>query len=144
MDPITALGVATTAFNTIKKGFQLGKDANAMLSDVGKWMNAMDIVKTSHEKHKKKGSVEEEALETFGAIKKAKAMEDELRNFLIASYGMDAWNQLLRIQAQVRKKRKLELVYQRKQREDMINAIIIFVGVIGGGALLLFVFIGIF
>ena len=57
---------------------------------------------------------------------------------------MDAWNQLLRIQAQVRKKRKLELAYQRKQREDMINAIIIFVGVIGGGALLLFVFIGIF
>ena len=25
MDPVTALGVATTAFNTIKKGFSIGK-----------------------------------------------------------------------------------------------------------------------
>ena len=41
MDPVTALGVATTAFNTIKKGFSLGKDAQSMMSDVGKWMSAI-------------------------------------------------------------------------------------------------------
>ena len=38
MDPITALGVATTAFNTIKKGFDVGRNAESMMSDVGRWM----------------------------------------------------------------------------------------------------------
>ena len=47
MDPVTALGVATTAFNTIKKGFSIGKDAQSMMSDVGRWMSAIESVKRS-------------------------------------------------------------------------------------------------
>ena len=54
MDPVTALGVATTAFNTIKKGFSLGKDAQSMMSDVGKWMSAIENVKNPEIKNLKK------------------------------------------------------------------------------------------
>ena len=50
MDPVTALGVATTAFNTIKKGFSIGKDAQSMMSDVGKWMSAIESVKNPPDK----------------------------------------------------------------------------------------------
>ena len=136
MDPITALGVATTAFNTIKKGFAIGKDVEYMMKDVGRWMSAIDDVKNSHEKQKKIGSVEEEALETFGAIKKAKAMEEELRNFLIATYGLNAWNDLLRIQAKIRKQRKEEAERKRKQQEEIIRYIFVFFGIVIGGVLL--------
>ena len=66
-------------------------------------------------KGKKYGSVEEEALETFGAMKKAKAMEDELRNWLIATHGMNAWNDLLRIQAKIRKARAEEIKRKGKK-----------------------------
>lgn len=136
MDPLTALGVATTAFNTIKKGFAIGKDVEYMMKDVGRWMSAIDDVKNSHEKQKKIGSVEEEALETFGAIKKAKAMEEELRNFLIATYGLDAWNDLLRIQAKIRKQRKEEAEKKRRQQEEIIKIIFVFLGIIIFGSLL--------
>ena len=141
MDPVTALGVATATFNTLKKGFSIGKDAQSMMSDVGKWMSAIESVKNpQNKKTKKVANVEQEALDQFEAKKKADAMEIELKNYIIATYGMKAWDELLRIQGQVRKKRKLELEYQRKQREDIINAIIIFVGIGVGGIGLLFAF----
>ena len=56
MDPVTALGVATTAFNTLKKGFQIGKDAQSMMGDVGKWMNAIESIKNPPKKKIKKVS----------------------------------------------------------------------------------------
>ena len=111
MDPITAVTVATAAFNTIKKGFEFGRDVESMYGDIGRWMTARRNV----------GSIEEEALETFGALKKAKRMEDELRNWLIATHGMNAWNDLLRIQASIRKKRKEEAERKRRELEQMIK-----------------------
>ena len=134
LDPITALGVATGAFKTIKKGFELGRDVESMYKDIGRWMTANESIHQGHAKSKSKGvgSIEEEALETFGALKKAKAMEDELRNWLIATHGMNAWNDLLRIQASIRKKRKEEAERKRRELEEMIK------GGFGG-----FVFLGV-
>ena len=141
MDPVTALGVATTAFNTIKKGFSLGKDAQSMMSDVGKWMSAIENVKNpANKKSKKVANVEQEALDEFAAKKKAEQMEGELKNYMIATFGMKAWDELLRIQGQIRKKRKMEIAYQKKQREDMITAIIVFLGIGIGGFGLIFAF----
>ena len=54
MDPVTALGVATATFNTLKKGFSIGKDAQSMMSDVGKWMSAIESVKNPQNKKNKK------------------------------------------------------------------------------------------
>ena len=123
LDPITALGVATGAFKTIKKGFELGRDVESMYKDIGRWMTANESIHQGHAKSKSKGvgSIEEEALETFGALKKAKAMEDELRNWLIATHGMNALNDLLRIQASIRKKRKEEVERKRRELEMIIK-----------------------
>ena len=123
MDPITAVGVATAAFNTIKKGFEFGRDVESMYGDIGRWMTANEAIHQGHAKSKSRGvgSIEEEAVETFGALKKAKAMEDELRNWLIATHGMNAWNDLLRIQASIRKKRKEEAERKRRELEMIIK-----------------------
>lgn len=123
MDPITAVAAATAAFNTIKKGFEFGRDVESMYGDIGRWMTANEAIHQGHNSAKKRsvGSIEEEALETFGALKKAKRMEDELRNWLIATHGMNAWNDLLRIQASIRKKRKEEAERKRRELEAMIK-----------------------
>ena len=123
MDPITAVAAATAAFNTIKKGFEFGRDVESMYKDIGRWMTANEAIHQGHATAKKRGigSVEEEALETFGALKKAKRMEDELRNWLIATHGMNAWNDLLRIQASIRKKRKEEAERKRHELEQTIK-----------------------
>ena len=108
MDPISAIGIATTAYNAIKRGFKVGKEIEGMSKDLGRWMGAIQAVKEGHNKAKGRtfGSVEEEALESFAALKKAQQMENELRTFVNYSYGPNAWAEVLRIQAQIRLKKK--------------------------------------
>jgi len=122
MDPITAIGVATTAYSAIKKGFQVGKEVESMAGDLGRWMNAINAVKTEHSKAKGRrfGSVEEEALETFAAKKKAEQMENELRNFIVGQYGVNAWQDIIRIQADLRKKQKEEAIRLAKERDQLV------------------------
>ena len=131
MDPITAITVATTAYNTIKKGIQVGKEIESMSGDLGRWMNAINAVKTSHSKAKGRrfGSVEEEALETFAAKKKAEQMENDLRNFIVGQYGMNAWQDIIRIQADLRKKQKEAEQLAAQKRDELIYNLFI-VGII--------------
>ena len=103
---------------------------------LGRWMGAIQAVKEGHNKKKGKmfGSVEEEALETFAIKKKAIAMENELRTFVNMNYGPNAWNEVIRIQAEIRRKKKeAELEAKRIQRQKIENAVI-------GGCVLFFIF----
>ena len=128
MDPITAIGIATTAYSAIKKGFQVGKEVESMAGDLGRWMNAINDVKTGHNKAKGRrfGPVEEEALETFAAKKKAEQMENDLRNFIVGQYGVNAWQDIIRIQADLRKKQKeAELLAAQKRDELIYNLFIL-------------------
>ena len=136
MDPVTAFGVATTAYKTIVAGFKVGKQVENMSKDLGRWMGAIQAVKEGHSKKKNRmfGSVEEEALETFAMKKKAIAMENELRTFVNYNYGPNAWNEVIQIQAQIRKEKKeAQIEAQRKQRQVVENTII-------GGLVLMFIF----
>jgi len=138
MDPITAIAVASTAYNAIKKGFQVGKEVESMAGDLGRWMNAINAVKTSHSKAKGRrfGSVEEEALETFAAKKKAEQMENDLRNYIVGQYGVNAWQDIIRIQADLRKKQKEEELRLAAARDEfiynatMVGIIILFISLI--------------
>mgnify|MGYP003137840091 CR=1 FL=1 len=139
MDPVSAIGIATTAYNAIKKGFQVGKEIEGMSKDLGRWMGAIQQVKDGHNKAKGRsfGSVEEEALESFAALKQAQQMENELRNFVNLSHGPNAWNEVLRIQAQIRKKKKEALLEAKRKQSQMIENIILgvlvvfFLGAVG-------------
>jgi hypothetical protein len=136
MDPVTAFGVATTAYKTIVAGFKVGKQVESMSKDLGRWMSAIQTVKEGHNKKKNRtfGSVEEEALETFAMKKKAIEMENELRTFVNMNYGPNAWNEVLRIQTEIRRKKKeAELEAKRIQRQKIENAVI-------GGCVLFFIF----
>ena len=122
MDPITAIGIASTAYSAIKKGFEVGKEVESMAGDLGRWMNAINAVKTSHSKAKGRrfGSVEEEALETFAAKKKAEQMENDLRNFIVGQYGVNAWQDIIRIQADLRRKQKEAEQLAAQKRDELI------------------------
>ena len=136
MDPVTAIGIATTAYKTIVSGFKVGKQVESMSKDLGRWMGAIQAVKDGHKKKKSRsfGSVEEEALETFAAVKEAERMERELRNFVNLSHGPNAWNEVLRIQAQIRKEKKEAILEEKRKQRKMIENTII------GGCVLFFVF----
>ena len=133
MDPVSAIAAATTAYNAIKKGFQVGKEIESMSKDLGRWMGAIQEVKEGHNKAKGRsfGSVEEEALESFAALKKAQQMENELRTFVNLNYGPNAWNEVIRIQVNIRKKKKEAIEEAKRKQAQMIENLVI-------GVLLLF------
>ena len=132
MDPITAIGIATTAFNAIKKGIEFGKEIESMSSDIGRWMGAIGDIREAEKKAKNppllktlfnKDSVEQEAIEAFAAKKKIEAMEYELKTFINFHYGPSSWNEILRIQSQIRKQRQTD----RNKRESLKENIMIWI-----------------
>jgi len=139
MDPITALGVASTAYKAIVTGFKVGKQVESMSKDLGRWMGAIQDIKDGHKKKssgKTFGSVEEESLETFAALKKAQQMENELRTFINFEYGPNAWNEVIRIQADIRIKKKEAEERAKMKKQQMIENTIL-----GGIAIFFLVFV---
>ena len=137
MDPVSALAVASTAFNVIKKGFQAGRDVESMYGDIGKWMGAVSDVSHAEKMAKnpplfKKlfagSSVEQEAMDAFAAKKKAEAMEDELRSWINMVHGPNAWSDLLKMQAKIRKERQEQLYAQQELRQNMLNITGVIIG----------------
>jgi hypothetical protein len=139
IDPITALATATSAFNLIKKGFEVGRDVESMGSDLGRWMGAMSDLKKADEYAKKPplfkkifnaGSVEEEAMQAFMAKKKAEDMRDELKKLISWTRGPSAWDELLRMEADIRKKRQ-QAIYDQQERQRKVFETIAIVLLIG-------------
>ena len=128
IDPVTALATATSAFNLIKKGFEVGRDVESMGKDLGKWMGAMSDLKKAEEYSKKPplfkklfaaGSVEEEAMAAFMAKKKAEDMREQLRTLITYTRGISAWQELIKMEGDIRKKRQ-QMIYDQKERQKAV------------------------
>lgn len=131
LDPITlsaAVTGATTAYNAIKKAIMVGKEIEDMSSELGRWMSAVsdvdNIQRTANNPSALdklfNGSVEQVAMESFSAKKKLAKQREELRNFLIAHYGLEAWNDLIKEEGRIRKSRQ-EAIYTKQEQDRMIR-----------------------
>ena len=136
IDPITAVATATAAFNTIKQGFQAGREIESMAGDLGRWMGAVSDIKKAEDYSKKPplfkklfaaGSVEEEALNAFMAKKKAEDMREELRQIISFTRGPSAWDELIRTEADIRKKRQQAIYAQQEYRQKVLEWVLIIV-----------------
>ena len=134
IDPITAIATATAAFNTIKSGFQMGRDVEGMAGDLGRWMGAVSDIKKAEEYNRKpplfkklfaSGSVEEEAMAIFMAKKKAEDMRDQLKQIITMTRGMSAWDELLKTEADIRKRRQKAIYDQEEYRRKVIEFIVV-------------------
>ena len=146
IEVVAAVSAASTAFNAIKKGFAVGRDIESMAGDLSRWMGAVSDIKKADEYNKKpplfkklfaSGSVEEEAMEIFMAKKKAEDMRNQLKQIITLTRGMSAWDELLRTEGEIRKKRQ-KLIYDQKERQrKLIEGILIaFLILLIGGAVI--------
>ena len=130
IDPVTAIAGATAAFNAIKSGFNVGRDIESMAGDLGRWMNCVSDLKKAEEYTKKPplfkklfaaGSVEEEAMQVFMAKKKAEDMREQLRQLITMTRGMSAWDELIKTEADIRKKRQAMIYAQAERRRQIVE-----------------------
>ena len=136
IDPVTALATATSAFSMIKKGFEVGRDVESMGADLGRWMGAISDLKKAEEYSKKpplfkklfaSGSVEEEAMAAFMAKKKADDMREQLRQVITFTRGPSAWQELIRMEGEIRKKRQQAIYDQQEYRRKVIEYTLAFI-----------------
>lgn len=141
MDPVTIIAVATTAYNAIKRGIEIGRELQDMGGQLSQWAGAISDLEFLSKKAedppwwKMGGSVQAEAVEIFAAKKKIEAQRAELRVFIQYSYGQSAWEELLKIEAQVRKQRAATAHRQAEMKENLISIAIILLGITSIGGL---------
>ena len=127
IDPISAVGLATSAFNAIKHGISVGRDIQDMTGQLSQWGKAFSDFNYAEEKSKNppwysfKGSDEETALEIFAQKKKMENMRKEIKNFISWNYGPSAWEEVLSIEAKMRKQRKEELYRKEELKRQIIE-----------------------
>jgi hypothetical protein len=153
LDPLTisaALATANTAFNGIKRAFQVGKDMQSMGQDLSKWMSAASDIENAQKRAKnpsfiskltRRDSIEQEAVEALTAKKQLEAQRYELQQFIKFKHGTQAWNELLKMEGDIRKRRQKE-IYDKQILQQKIITVIVFLVVvlIGMGILLAFVY----
>lgn len=136
-DPVTVTAVlttATSAFNNLKKAFAIGRDIETMSSDLSRWMQASSdidqgIKNSKHPPFYKKflsgDSVEQAAVQCFTAKKQLEEQRYELQQFIKFKYGSKAWDQLLKMEANIRKERTEKLYAKQKFRQQCIEGFFI-------------------
>jgi len=147
IDPITlsaAVSGATAAYNGIKKAITMGKEIEDLGSQLSAWMSAVSDVDNIHKNANNpstfdkifNGSIEQVAMESYSSRKKLEKQREELRNFLIGNYGLQAWDDLLKEEGRIRKARS-QAIYQKEKQKRMIRdyTIIGIACLIGSGAL---------
>jgi hypothetical protein len=138
LDPITVIATASAAYNALKKGIEIGRE----LQDMG-WpacyvgwrcqRSGLLAKKAEDPPWWRVGSnVQAEAMEIFAAKRKIQAQRDELKTFVQYSYGQSGWEELLRIEAQVRK-RKQATDHRKAEIKEMLITITIVTLVLAAG-----------
>ena len=150
IDPITAIAGATAAFNTLKKGIQVGKDLQDMGGTMAKWAGAIADLDFADKQNQKPpwykalgGGVEAQAMEIFAAKQKAASMRAELKDFISVVYGPSKWQEILEIEAKLRKQKREHEYRQMEIKQTIIEwATGILLFIISVGVLFGFVWLG--
>lgn len=131
MDPITIIATASAAYNALKRGIEVGRELQDMGSQLATWAGAISDIEFLHKKAqnppwwKMGGSVQAEAMELFAAKKKIEAQRAELKTYIQYTYGQSGWEELLRIEAQIRKQRQATEYRKAEIKETLVTVTIV-------------------
>jgi hypothetical protein len=141
LDPVSIIGIATTAFNGVKKAIEVGRELEDCFSQLSTWAGAIADLDKSEELLKKKKrslfrslvpmngkSVEAQAIEAFTAKRTAMKQREELRQLIQYTTGQHGWDDFLRMEASIRKERQSAL-YAEIERREKVKDLFIGVGV---------------
>lgn len=134
IDPISSMALASSAFATLKKGVSIGRDLHSMGKSLSTWMSAVSDIDRAHHEAKNPPifkklfsgkSVEQEAMELFTQKKQLENQRDELRKLISSMCGPSAWQELIRMEKDIRQQRKETIYKQREARKHFVEAIAI-------------------
>jgi hypothetical protein len=152
IDPVSAFAMATTAYNAVKKGIEMGQELEGMAGQLGQWFTACADVRQAEEEAKNpplfkkllsKGSVEAEALENTIRRKKIQEQEKELWQMIIYTYGMETYEEMIQERRKIAAERiRIAHLQAEKRKAFALNtAYLGLIGALGYGAYQMTLFI---
>lgn len=144
MDPVSCVALATGAYKTLKAAISTGKDIQEMGNTIATWGQAFSDFNRLEERQKNppwwektfKGSDEEEALLIWNQRRKMDEMRKEIKDHISFVYGPSAWDEILRIEAEQRRRRKEEAYKKQEFIDNLVNWVIgLILFAVGGGVL---------
>ena len=140
IDPISAFAMASAAYNTVKKGIEMGQELESMAGSLGQWFSACADVRQAEEEAKNpplfkkllsRGSVEEEALQNTIRRKKIQEQEKELWQMIIYTYGMETYEEMIQERRRIAAERtRIAHLQAEKRKAAALNTL--YVGLMGG------------
>lgn len=130
IDPVSAFALATSAYNAVKRGIEIGKELHEVSGSLGSFFSAVSDLRQAEEKasnpsvFKKllnKGSVEQEALDNI--VRKRTIMKQEYDLMLLVkmTYGDGAYNEMIQERRRILDKRNKEKKQQLMRRKQIIE-----------------------
>jgi hypothetical protein len=127
LDPVTIIATASAAYNALKKGIEIGRELQDMGGQLATWAGAISDIEYLAKKAEDPpwwrtgGNVQAEAIEIFAAKKKIEAQRAELKTYVQYSYGQSGWEDLMKIEAQVRKRKQATDHRKAEIKEKLIT-----------------------
>ncbi len=130
IDPVTAFGVAVTAFNTVQKLVKAGKEIESVAGQLGKWYSAVQSFNESAAKKEQdlkkgkflgKGSIEQEALDIVMHRERLKKMEYELYILIAGVYGQEAYKSMMSERIKIKRQREQAAKIAKRRKQEMIT-----------------------
>ena len=140
LDPVSALAIATSAYNVIKKGIEMGRELEDMGGQLGTWFGAVADVKSAEEEAKdpplfkkliSSGSVEQEALQALVARKKIEQQEKELRELIVWRWGVEEYTAMMRDRTRIKDTRAKAIQNQRRKIKKLIANVLTITAIVG-------------
>ena len=147
IDPVSAIGMAAAAYRGIKSAIDTGKELHDMAGTLSQWAGAMSDLDFAHQQAENppmfkklfgSSQIQQNALEIWGHKQKAKEMREELRTFISFQYGPSAWDEIVSIEGQMRKKRREEAYAAEERKQAILEWVVgillvaASIGVLGG------------
>jgi hypothetical protein len=132
LDPVSIIGIATTAFKGLKAAVEAGRELEDCMGQLSQWAGAIADLDKSDELIKKKKnslfrsllptngkSIQAQAMEAFAAKRTAQKQREELRQLIQFTTGKHGWDEFIRMEAQIRKDRQEALYAEIERREKL-------------------------
>lgn len=134
-----AMSMASSAYNAIKKGMEMGREAQDVAEFFGRWFDAKENIAEANQYAQNPSmfgkmfsgkSVEAQALQVTSAKYKIAQMEKELREYLIYTGQSDFYEDMMIERRKIREQRLIRARAKAEFRKNVLDGIAIFVGAI--------------
>ena len=131
MDPLSLIAMASTTFKGIQTLVNKGAEIEAVAQKLGAWYGYASDIKNAEQEAESPGifkklfdgqSVEQQALNSVIASRKLAEQEKSIRELIVWSYGVEAYQEMIMLRRKIKKQREDAIYKQRKRRQRLLDA----------------------